>query len=73
MAQPCRLARKNNIQQSVTQTKNNLNRAKDMKERGMLIKYTLGENHLSMEASVGFPEEVTIELRSDSKIQLDKD
>lgn len=44
-----------------------------MKERGMLIKYTLGENHLSMEASVGFPEEVTIELRSDSKIQLDKD
>lgn len=33
----------------------------------MLIKYTLGKNHLSMEASVGFPEEVTVELRSDRK------
>lgn len=33
--------------------------------------YILDKNYLGMKASVGFPEEITIELKS--KIQLDED
>lgn len=38
-----------------------------MKKRDMIRKCTLEENHLFLGASVGFPEELTIELRPEGK------